>query len=268
VARLLALVDTSGATAVDVIVVDDSRSGIAELPHEELIKVLADALGPARVGALWAQATRYGAHWRRYGQHDCLGLVSDPQSSPLATADAATGEITLDSREALAATLHPQGDAATIERRTALAHDLLQGGGVARGTNTSESVTKVLAAVEDACSGKLPADDKQIVDLAVALGDCDVRDRCFTHIETPRARGAKDLWTCLTRQAPPGLRTNPACLVAVFAYATGDGALAQVALETALTDDPGNKLAVLFRQAVDGGIWPAKVVEMFRGAGE
>jgi uncharacterized protein DUF4192 len=184
--------------------------------------------------------------------------------------DATTGAVALGSRDDLAATLHPQSDTATIERRTSLASDLL-GASVARRTNASESVTtcveKVSAAVEDACSGKLPADDTQIVDLAVALGDSEVRDRCFKHVATPRARGAKDLWMCLTRQAPPGLRTNPACLVAIFAYVTGDGALAQVALETALTDAPGNKLALLFRQAIDAGIWPEKVVEIFRGAG-
>jgi hypothetical protein len=67
----------------------------------------------------------------------------------------------------------------------------------------------------------------------------------------PRHRdGHLQLWTDLTRLAEPGLVAAPASLLALCAWQAGDGALALIALDRALADDPGYPMARLLRDAV------------------
>ena len=68
------------------------------------------------------------------------------------------------------------------------------------------------------------------------------------------------LWTDLTRLARPGYAAAPAALLAFTAWQSGNGALANVALDRALADQPGYSMARLLRQALDAGArrpWPA-----------
>jgi hypothetical protein len=65
------------------------------------------------------------------------------------------------------------------------------------------------------------------------------------------------LWTDLTRMARPGYVPAPASLLAFVAWQSGNGALANVALDRALADDPCYSMARLLRQAVDSGAPPS-----------
>jgi hypothetical protein len=65
------------------------------------------------------------------------------------------------------------------------------------------------------------------------------------------------LWTHLTRLARPGYVAAPASLLAFVAWQLGDGALANVALDRALADDPRYSMARLLRQALDSGAPPS-----------
>jgi len=64
------------------------------------------------------------------------------------------------------------------------------------------------------------------------------------------------LWTDVTRRAQPGYVAAPASLLAFVAWQSGDGALANVALDRALTDDPGYSMALLLRQVIGAGAPP------------
>jgi hypothetical protein len=65
------------------------------------------------------------------------------------------------------------------------------------------------------------------------------------------------LWTDLTRRARPGYVPAPASLLAFVAWQSGNGALANVALDRALADNPRYSMALLLRQAIDSGAPPS-----------
>src|SRR6202043_2086889 len=65
------------------------------------------------------------------------------------------------------------------------------------------------------------------------------------------------LWTDVTRRAQPGHVAAPAALLAFVAWQSGDGALANVALDRALADDPRYSMALLLRQVITAGAPPS-----------
>jgi hypothetical protein len=93
--------------------------------------------------------------------------------------------------------------------------------------------------------------------LTVALGQVRVRDDAWAWMD-PKHQGAHlRLWTELTRLARPGFVAAPASLLAFCAWQSGDGALANVALDRALADRPHYTMALLLRQALDSGAPPS-----------
>ena len=65
------------------------------------------------------------------------------------------------------------------------------------------------------------------------------------------------LWTDLVRRAQPGYAAAPASLLAFTAWQSGDGALANIALDRALADTPGYSMALLLQEALDAGMPPS-----------
>jgi hypothetical protein len=65
------------------------------------------------------------------------------------------------------------------------------------------------------------------------------------------------LWTDVVRRAEPGLVAAPASLLAFAAWRAGQGALATVALERALADQPDYSLALLLEQTLRNGVQPS-----------
>ena len=64
-------------------------------------------------------------------------------------------------------------------------------------------------------------------------------------------------WTDLVRRAQPGYAAAPASLLAFTAWQSGDGALANIALDRALADTPGYSMALLLQEALDAGMPPS-----------
>lgn len=100
-------------------------------------------------------------------------------------------------------------------------------------------------------------------EFAIALHDVLVRDEVATW-----ALERSDALLSLAEQiagvvVPP--HDAPVCtLLAWVAYARGDGARANVALDRALLTDPAYSLALLLRQALDGAVAPAQVRRSMR----
>jgi len=65
------------------------------------------------------------------------------------------------------------------------------------------------------------------------------------------------LWTDVIRRAQPGYVAAPASLLAFVAWQAGDGALANVALDRALADEPRYSMAQLLRQVITAGAPPS-----------
>jgi hypothetical protein len=93
--------------------------------------------------------------------------------------------------------------------------------------------------------------------LTVALRQLRVRDDAWARMEPEHRSAHLRLWTDLTRLARPGYVAAPAALLAFVAWQSGDGALANVALDRALADSPGYSMALLLREALDSGAPPA-----------
>jgi Domain of unknown function (DUF4192) len=99
--------------------------------------------------------------------------------------------------------------------------------------------------------------DYEIARITVALGDLRVRDDAWARMDPAHAEPHQRLWIDVTRRAQPGHVAPPAALLAFVAWQTGDGALANVALDRALADDPSYSMALLLRQVIGAGASPA-----------
>jgi hypothetical protein len=91
------------------------------------------------------------------------------------------------------------------------------------------------------------------------LRDPAVRDRALALALGPDAAAAEQLWTECTRRAPAPLDAAPATLLAVSTWLRGDGAMADVALNRALSGEPGYALARLLAQALAACMRPAEL---------
>ncbi|MBL1080147.1 DUF4192 domain-containing protein [Nocardia sp. 2] len=100
---------------------------------------------------------------------------------------------------------------------------------------------------------------EELAETAVALRDSRVRDVMFALAPGPHAEAAEALWLQLTRALPDPDRAEAAALLGYCAYARGDGPLAGVALETALTSDPEHRMAVLLDTALQSGMRPDRL---------
>jgi hypothetical protein len=93
--------------------------------------------------------------------------------------------------------------------------------------------------------------------LTVALAQVRVRDDAWARMEHEHQGAHLRLWTDLTRLARRGYVAAPAALLAFVAWQSGDGALANVALDRALADNPRYSMATLLREALDSGAPPS-----------
>lgn len=259
--------------------------------------VLTAAGLPAR-HRLWASDTTATGRWRCYDHADCEGAVDDPHTTPLADAAAEAGLVTYRRREDFAATLAPQPDA-VLRRRTALlaaasaavepggdppqdADDWLAdaegwaengavdwagdtdtvdgwAGGRVAARRSADRFTLLRAAVRSVGPEPPELTDDEVVRLTDALGDHRVRDLCLDFDAIPDVPAAERLWTALARATPEPERSEPACVLAYSAYARGDGALANIALDVAERAEPGHRLCELLREAVSSGVAPDKM---------
>jgi hypothetical protein len=91
----------------------------------------------------------------------------------------------------------------------------------------------------------------------VVLAHLAVRDDAWSRRD-PGYRGAHlRLWTDLVRRATPAYLPAPASLLAFTAWQSGEGALANIAIDRALAADPAYSLARLLRDIMDAGVPPS-----------
>jgi hypothetical protein len=93
--------------------------------------------------------------------------------------------------------------------------------------------------------------------LALVLEELPVRDDAWARMDPDHNEAHRRLWTDVTRLARPGYAAAPAALLAFTAWQSGNGALANVAIDRALADQPDYSMARLLRQALDSGAPPS-----------
>ena len=129
--------------------------------------------------------------------------------------------------------------------------------GAARQMIAAEGLNAVGSMIRTYRSGGRFATDYQVAWITVALRDLRVRDDAWARMDPAHADAHQRLWTDVTRRAQPGYVAAPASLLAFVAWQSGDGALANVALDRALADEPGYSMAQLLRQVITAGTPPS-----------
>lgn len=92
--------------------------------------------------------------------------------------------------------------------------------------------------------------------ITVALRDPQVRNDAWARMDPGHGESNLRLWTALTRLARPGYVAAPASLLALAAWQSGNGLIANIALDRALDDDPQYQMAHRIREALDAGVPP------------
>jgi hypothetical protein len=234
---------------------------------EEVLRRFSEA-GIALTEVLRVQDQRYWSYV--CGDPECCppeGTPFDPKAHPIAAQLA--GKPVLSSREALAQTVAPATGAEAEAARRATRHAEARARRLIRaaGNGTGHKARRRalhgpgLLAVTEAISryreGRKPLSHSAAAWLALSLQELPVRDDAWARMDPDHAKAHLRLWTDVTRLAQPGYAAAPAALLAFTAWQQGDGALANVALDRALADQPDYSMATLIRQALDCGAPPS-----------
>jgi hypothetical protein len=94
----------------------------------------------------------------------------------------------------------------------------------------------------------------------VALADKQVRDATFGYLVDPPDQAVRDVWRQITVMSPSELRAAPATLYAIWCYAAGEGARANVGIDVALESDPQYTMSHLLLELQMTGLNPFEVV--------
>src|SRR5699024_11047389 len=229
---------------------------------------------------------RANLRWSWSEQGACDGSVPDPTQSAMAGNIARQRRVRLGRRADLAELLTPDSAEQLARRSTGLdaAVDRLDGcdcspvcdcgeSGGSGAAPRPRSYDGARQGFESNCAtvgralvrlraGSLQLSDPEIVRIAVALSDVRVRDACLALASPPgssAALTAENLWIALTRATPCPERAEPAALLGYSAYLRGDGALADIALRTALRASPEHVLAGLLERALRKGVTPDRL---------
>jgi Domain of unknown function (DUF4192) len=196
------------------------------------------------------------------------GKPFDVTDHPAARAMAAERARVLASRDALAATVAPvtgppaeQMRQATKQAEDQVARTIARASRSGRKASVRRLIATVgLPAVSEGIRryrGGGRVEPAEAAWLTVVLRDFRVRDDAWSRMRPEHREAHARLWTDLTRLAQPGYVCAPASLLAFVAWQSGNGALANVALDRALEEDPHYSMAVLLQQAIDSGAPPS-----------
>jgi len=256
-----------GASCVVVVVLSEHgrRDGLVAAVH--------GALADRDLGVLEALHVRAGG-WTSY---TCTAACCPAEGTPVPGAPAVlglvqaeqvlTGRAVLPSREDLVRSLAPPSllaavaaeqrleQAAQAELRSRAEH-----GVVAARRRTLDHAQALL----DQVAAGTPVGLADAAVLTVGLADVHARDGVATLILT-REEELLSLLVQVARQVVPPDDAPVCTLVAWTAYARGEGALANVALDRALAGRPDYSLALLLRSCLDGGVHPEEIRSLARG---
>jgi hypothetical protein len=196
-------------------------------------------------------------------------VAFDYQSHPAAAAMTVAGLAAYPDRDAVAATIAPvTGDAAramdqAIDRaclRTQALVDQAErtGPGNPLRLVIREGRRAVREAIGEYRDGRTITDEDRLAWLAVSLIHLPVRDDAWARMAPEHRQAHLSLWADIVRRADDPFLPAPASLLAFTAWQAGEGTLANIALDRALTADPGYSMALLLRDILAAGVPPAQ----------
>jgi len=197
------------------------------------------------------------------------GIPFDYRSHPAAAAMTVAGLAAYPDRNAVAATIAPPtGDAAramdcAIDRACMKAEKLMDR---ARRNGPGNPLRLVISQGRHAAreaigvyrDGGRITDDDRFAWLAVSLVHLAVRDDAWARMIPEHRHAHISLWADIVRHADGPWVPAPASLLAFTAWQAGDGTLANIALDRALTADPDYSMARLLRDILAAGVPPSQ----------
>ena len=197
------------------------------------------------------------------------GTAFDYLSHPAAAAMTVAGLAAYPDRDAVAATLAPPtGPAAhamdeAIDRACARAQELMDrarrnGSGNPMRLVVSQGRRAVRQAIQAYRSGGRINSDDTIAWLAVSLVHLAVRDDAWARMVPEHRQAHMSLWADIVRRTDGPWLPAPASLLAFTAWQAGDGTLANIALDRALTAEPDYSMALLLRDILTAGVPPSQ----------
>ncbi|MET8430602.1 DUF4192 domain-containing protein [Nocardia sp. NPDC004860] len=264
--------------AVLAVLIDDRLSRPTETsPIDERWRSILDALrqnleskGLALAEAWSAQSITTNVQWWDELAPEQSGHLPDPATSLVAAELAGNGrqihhnraeltelvEVDVALRDRVTAAL-PEA-AADAHRR--LARTVLIGD---PDGYTRQALWQLIHVIKHACGLEVP-EPRALAEVAVALRDTAVRDVMFGVAAGEHAARAEHLWSILTRALPDPDRAEAATLFAFNAYLRGDGVLAGIAVDAALSSDPEHRMAHLLGIALSSVMPPQRLQRLCR----
>ncbi len=199
---------------------------------------------------------------------DPAGMPFDLRTSPVACTATVAGLTALPSRDDVVARLAPVHGPEAIAMRAASLQADMRLCDVVDGRSAEASVEALVAAGRAAVDmatlrftygGML--DDDDVAWLGLLLVNISVRDYAWERVGDDLAVNV-DMWSYVLRRVDPDLVAAPATLLAFAAWRNGDGAIASIALERAMTADPHYGMARLLDAAFTGGLSPTEYEEL------
>jgi Domain of unknown function (DUF4192) len=233
-----------------------------------LMEVLRDAFRQAGTELREFLRVEDGRYWSYLcGDEACCpagGTPFDTTGSPVA-ALTSEGRVLADRDELAATVAAVSGQAGESMRRATRRAEEHAARLAAQAASPEEPARRLIASGLDAVAevieryrrGDRPATSKEAAWLTVVLHDLRVRDDAWARMDPDHRDAHVRLWTDVTRLARPGHVPAPASLLAFVAWQSGSGALANVALDRALADDPQYSMALLLRQVISAGAPPS-----------
>jgi len=238
-----------------------------------LVTPVAEALRAALLGAGVTLRDLLRVQDGRYWSYACQdprccppdGVPFDGPAHPAAVTLAAAGITARPDRAALAGSLAPVAGPAADAMARATERALRRAGKLAAAAGPAEGQRLVIeagrTAVREAIGtyrgGGEVTDHDELAWLSVSLADLPVRDDAWARMEPGFRAAHLRLWTDVVRHAREPFVPAPASLLAFTAWQSGEGALANVAIERALAADAEYSMAHLIGQAVDAGLPPS-----------
>jgi Domain of unknown function (DUF4192) len=234
-------------------------------------RTLLDQLPAAGINLGEFLRAEHGRYWSyRCADPACCpadGVPFDETTDPAAAALTVAGQVVLPDRAALAATIAPptgpaaksiRAAARRAENRARQLTTTAPDSQTARRLLAAEGRSAVAEAITAYRDGETITSDDQIAWLALTLQSLPVRDDAWARMDPAHTDAHRRLWTDVIRRAPDRYVPAPASLLAFTAWQSGEGALANIALDRALAADPAYSMALLLRQALDCGLPPSQ----------
>lgn len=201
-----------------------------------------------------------GGRWHCLDGCGCTGTVDDPSASPMAMAAVLDGRRLYGRRAELQELVTVADPARTAALAAVIGRD---GRADAQRTDAEarQDVGYALRAAARVARGQqIP--ERGVARLAWALTDPRVRDTLYALAVGKKAAEAEELWALLSRTLPVPWRVEALALLAFSAYARGDGPLAGVALQEALSCNNFHKMAGMLDRALQSGMRPEQIREL------